>query len=82
MSVTAGLVSGRWWSVALAVLVVPVAAITFSDDYGGDSVSGPFDAALFAATFVALPLAASIAIGVGIRHLVRGRRGRAQAASL
>lgn len=82
MSVTAGVVSGRW-SVALAALVVPVAALTFSDeDYGGDSVSGRFDAALFAAYFGVLPVAVAIAIGVGVRRVVSRRRGRVVASSI
>lgn len=76
-SVTAGLVSGRWWSVTLAALIVPAAAVTeflSSDEYGGDSVSGPFDAALFAGLFGLLPVAATIAVGVGLRRLVSRRR--------
>ena len=79
VSVTARLLSGRWWSVALATLVMPAAAVLWfvpSDDYHGDSVSGPLDAALFAGLFV-LPLGVVIAVGVGLRRLVNRHRNRA-----
>lgn len=79
-SITAGLVSGRWWSVALAPLIVPAALIAdfvSTDEYGGDSVSGPFDAALFVAYFGVLPVAVMIAFGVGLRRVTRLRRNRA-----
>ena len=82
VSVTAGLLSGRLWSVALATLIMPAAAVLWfvqSDDYHGDSVSSPLDAALFGGLFV-LPLAVVIAIGVGFRRFVSRRRKRAAVA--
>lgn len=78
VSVTAGLLSGRLWSLALAASIIPAAAVLWfvpSDDYHGDSVSGPLDAAIFGGLFV-LPLAAAIAVGVGLRRLVNRRRNR------
>ena len=81
VSLTAGLLSGRWWSIALGTLVMPAAALLWlvpSDDYHGDSVSGPLDAALFAGLFV-LPLAVVIAAGVGLRRLVGRHRNRVAA---
>ena len=80
LSVTAGLLSGRLWSLTLAASIIPAAAVLWfvpSDDYHGDSVSGPLDAALFGGLFV-LPLAVAIAVGVGLRRLVGRRRSRAR----
>jgi hypothetical protein len=76
LCLSAGATSGRWWSVALAALVLPAAAITelFSDDdYGGDSVSGPAGVALFVGLFFMVPMAVVIGIGVGLRRFVRRR---------
>jgi hypothetical protein len=76
-SFAAGLLSGRWWSVVLATLIVPVTAVwAFLSfyEYDGDSFSGPLDVVLFIAVYGTPTVAVAIALGIVLRRIVGRRR--------
>lgn len=81
-SFTVGYVSGRWWSLTLAVLVVPAVVVTFSRvGYDGDLLSWRLDAALFAMFYGVPPVALLIGLGVTSRRVVRRGLQRARRAA-